>query len=341
MDIIDCESAGAMPQLYRELRQLGLETNIAELEALGYTVVPPEKVGTPSMLRDLRAAFERVMRDRHGNDDAQWHNVNDIQRFILWDDVLFEQLTWNPAGLGLAQYLVGTNCILNLCDGWMKGPGDARTGIHADYLEPSPNAYPEQIANCNVHYLLTDYSRDDGAISFLPGSHRWRRQVTPPEAKYWADRAVPVEAPAGSMVVWGHHTWHGSYPRRTPGLRMVLHCEYSRPRYQTQEPFRSTVTQEALDRNPVRFAGLMDVYGPYPFGKNDNVSEHTAFSPPGAGFVQTAARYCSLFDTLPARGKVSLRPDFDYLNHDGRMGWERRAALAEIAKARRGDGTKG
>ena len=47
---------------------------------------------------------------------------------------------------------------------------------------------------------------------------------------------------------------------------MTLQCEYMRRRMQTEEAYRETVTQEALDRNPIRFAGLMDVYSLFPFG---------------------------------------------------------------------------
>lgn len=338
MKIENWECAGSLPLLYRELQELGLETNVAELEAFGFTVVPPEKVGPPDYHVEIKEAVERIVADRYDSletDISRWDDVNDNLRFILWDDPVFEKVTYNPAGLGLIQYLLGTNCILSLTNAWVKGPGEARTGIHGDYLDPTPDALPQPCVNANMHMMLTDFTKEDGAISFLPGSHRWRRQASPPEAKYWADRAHPVDAPAGSMVIWGNHTWHGSYPRKTPGVRMTLQCEYMRPRYQPQEPYRETVTQEALDRNPIRFAGLMDVYGPYPFGKNDRIPERMYFGPPGTGHEQTSDKYCSLFDTEPAKGKVTLRPDYDYFEHDGRMAGERREGTTAELKRRK------
>ena len=336
MNIENWESAGSLPLLYKELQQLGLETNIAELEAFGYTVVPPEKVGPDNYHLPIKEAVEDMVAERFGSLETEidrWNDVNDIFRFLLWDDPIFEQVTYNPAGLGLIQYLLGTNCILSLVNAWVKGPGQARTGIHGDYLDPTADALPQPNVNANMHLMLTDYSKEEGAISFLPGSHRWRRQASPPEAKYWADKAQPVNAPAGSMVIWGNHTWHGSYPRTVPSVRMTLQCEYMRPRFQPQEPYRETVTQEALDRNPVRFAGLMDVYGPYPFGKSDLIPELMYFGPPGTGHDTSAGKYCSLFDTTPAKGKVSTRPEIDYFSHDGRIATERRMSVqGEIKK---------
>jgi len=337
MKIENWECAGSLPLLYQELQELGLESNVAELEAFGFTVVPPEKVGPPGYHLQFKEALERIVADRFGPLDTEidrWNDVNDIMRFLLWDDPVFEKITYNPAALGLSQYLLGTNCILSICNAWIKGPGEKRTGIHADYLDKGPDAMPQQCVNTNMHLMLTDYSKEEGTISFLPGSHRWRRQASPPEAKYWADRAHPVNAPAGSMVVWGNHVWHGSYPRTVPGVRLTLQTGYMRPRFQPQEPYRETVTQEALDRNPVRFAGLMDAYGPYPFGKNDQIPELMYLGPKGTGHeYPTAEDYCSLFDTEPAKGKVTTRPNYDYSKHDGRIANERHGAvMAEVKK---------
>ena len=334
MGIEDWKSVGSLAPLVRELRELGLESNIVELEVCGFTVVPPDKVAPAAFRGEVRAAVERAMLRRYGADGLaaeRWANVNDIQRFMLWEDQVFERLTYNPAGLGLAQYLLGTDCVLSLCAAWVKGPGEARTGIHADYLDPALVAQPEQVNNCNMHYMLTDYSQEDGAISFVPGSHRWRRQVTPADAKYWADRAVPVEAPAGSMVIWGNHTWHGSYPKTTPGLRMTLQCEYMRRRRQPEEAYRETVTQAALDRNPVRFAGLMDVYSLFPFGKSDWDLARVGAAEAGAKSGQSIDQYRSLFDTEPAAGRTTLRPQYDYMRHDGQMTAERQRRRREQA----------
>ena len=96
---------------------------------------------------------------------------------------------------------------------------------------------------------------------------------------------------------------------------------YCRPHMQTQEPFRQTVTQEALDRNPLRFGRLMDVQGVFPFGK----------SPPRPEKREDAARpggYLSLMDDKPAAGSIRLRPHRDFDDYD----LEFHTALHEKAK---------
>ena len=335
MEIGEWKSAGSVAPRYKELVQLDLLSNIAELETFGFTVVPPEKVGPAKFCAEVKLALERTRLRRYGPDglaEERWQNVNDSQRFMLWEDQIFEKLTDNPASLGLAAWLLGTDCVLSLCAAWVKGSGEVRTGIHSDYLDPAVQAPPEPVNNCNMHLMLTDYAKDDGSISFEPGSHKWRRQATPDDMKFWADRAVPIEAPKGSMVIWGNHTWHGSYPKKTPGLRMTLQCEYMRRRRQAEEAYRETVTQQALDRNPVRFAGLMDVYSLFPFGASNWDIPRVSQAEPGAKSGQSLEAYCSLFDTEPANGKTTLRPQYDYMRHDGVMTSQRHASRIRRAQ---------
>ena len=317
MKINDWSSALQLSALYRELKELDLLEHVAELEAFGFTVVPPEKVGSTQEHQAVRDALIEVAKDRK---ECNYNELVDLfkdgqelLRFVLWDAPIFEKVLLNPVGLGLVQYLLGTQCILSLCDGWVKGQGLSRTNVHCDWAQFEMPTFPPEPYTANFNYLLTDYSQDDGALAFVPGSHRWRRWPSPEEAKYWADNAHPIEAPMGSMIIWGDHTWHGSYARKTPGLRLMLLATFCRPHMQTQEPFRDSVTQAAVDRNPLRFAQLMDIGGVFPFGKSPHlngtrrIQAKSDSAPPG---------YLSLFDSDPAAGSVKLRREANYHAYD-------------------------
>ena len=330
-------SLGATSELYAQLRQLDLVENIAELDVFGFTVVPPEKVGSPTLHEKVRAALIAVIEERFGAlspDGTTWQDTNQIFRLILWENRIFEELVLNPAGLGLVQHLLGHNCILSLFDGWVKGPGTQRTALHPDHWDFNRKTFPPEPMSANFNYLVTDYTVEDGALTFVPGSHKWHRRPSPQEVEYWADRAHPVIAPAGSMVIWGDLTWHGSVPRERSGERLMVLGTFSRPYLQTQEPFRETATEAALARNPIRFAGLMDLYGAFPFGKNDVDGERLAANV-NAGAADTAP-YRSLFDRKPAGDAVSPRPDYAYETFD-KDRWQaqrqrRLAALKAVAE---------
>ena len=319
MEIKDWESCPSQSRLYRELVQLDLLENIAELDVFGFTVISPEKVGSREFHLKIKQTLIRVIEERFGklsNDGLSWKDKNQIFRMILWEDEVFEELLLNPAGLGLVQHLVGTNCILSLFDGWVKGPGKGRTPVHRDNWDFTRHSSPPEPNSANFNYLVTDYTKADGAITFVPGSHKWRRPPLPAEMADWEDKAEAIEAPAGSMVVWGDLTWHGSALRENKGERLMILGTYQRPFMQTQGPYRQTVTQKALARNPLRFAGLMDVYGHFPFGKQDiDVRRSSEAGRVHSGLIDMSP-YHSLFDQEPAGGKVSLRPDYDYFDFD-------------------------
>ena len=284
--------------LWPELRQLGLETHIAELAVQGYTVVAPEKVAPPQYIAQLREAVLAVSERRTGvKPDTETgsthlagaHPLGQFMRYVLFEDPVFEPVLTNPVLLGLITHLVGFDALLSLNDAMVKGPGGATLAIHNDNGDLITPVYADQPQTANINLLLNDYGPGSGAIAFLPGSHLFRRQPTPGEMRELADEMVPVIAPAGSAVIWPANTWHMAFPRTEPGLRLTLLYDFCRGHLQTQSPFRADVTPEILARNPPRFAQLMHAHGVFPFREEDISSENRAL----------AGRRHSLFDCHP------------------------------------------
>lgn len=272
------EQKRRVTELYKELKQLDLESHIAELSMYGYTVVPPGKIMPKEYIKQLRDAVLRVSHARSGVKPAirsgkthtgGQHPLGQFMRYVLFDDPLFEPLITNPAMLGLVSYLAGYNCLLSLNDAMVKGPGEISLPIHNDNGDKVTPVYPEQSQAATINLILTDYKEGCGPIAFLPGSHTFRREPTPAEMRAVVSEMEPVYAPAGSAIIWHANTWHMAMPRTRPGLRVTLLYHFCRSHLQTQASFRDTVTQEILDRNPPRFAQLLHVYGAFPFGKGD------------------------------------------------------------------------
>ena len=284
--------------LWPELRQLGLDTHIAELAVQGYTIVPPEKVAPPQYIGELRDAVLAVSERRTGvKPDTETgsthlagaHPLGQFMRYVLFEDPVFEPVLTNPVLLGLITHLVGFDALLSLNDAMLKGPGGATLAIHNDNGDLITPVYADQPQTANINLLLNDYEAGSGTIAFLPGSHLFRRQPTPGEMRELADEMVPVIAPAGSAVIWPANTWHMAFPRTDPGLRLTLLYDFCRGHLQTQSPFRADVTPEILARNPPRFAQLMHAHGVFPFREEDISPENRALS----------GRRHSLFDCHP------------------------------------------
>ncbi|MDE0658814.1 MAG: phytanoyl-CoA dioxygenase family protein [Gammaproteobacteria bacterium] len=249
-----------------EINDLGLQRYAKDLDARGYCVIPPE-IASPNGLaeRMLEACLDIAERrngkrpdlDR-GRPESQIDSpVGDTMKALLLEDPVFEESLMNPVLLALATYLCGYDVVLSSLTSFMKGPGTTRFRLHTDTRLPSP--LPKQALVCKGIYALTDFNRDNGSTAFVPSSHKWCRNPVRRETSIGEggnDRAVPVDAPAGSLVVFHGNTWHGAYDRVAPGLRVSVHLLMVRSLLRATEDFIGRIPQEALDRNPPRFAIL-------------------------------------------------------------------------------------
>ncbi len=259
--------------LSKEISDLGMQRYIEDLDTHGYTVVPPE-IANPNGLAErmletcldiaARRSGERPDLERGGVRGRANSPVGYAMKALLLEDRVFEESLMNPALLALATYLCGYDVVLSSLSASMKGPGETRFRLHTDTRLPSP--LPTQALLCKGIYLLTDFNRDNGSTVFVPGSHKWCRNPVASETSIGDggnDQAVPVEAPAGSLLVFHGNTWHGAYNRVAPGLRVSVHLLMVRSLLRATEEFIGRIPQDVLDRNRPRF-GILTQQGVVP-----------------------------------------------------------------------------
>ena len=189
-----------LARLWDEINDLGLPPYIEDLDAHGYTVVPPE-IANPNSLaeRMLEACLDIAERRTGERPDLERGRpktsidspVGDTMKALLLEDPVFEESLMNPALLALATYLCGYDVVLSSLTSFMKGPSNTAFRLHTDTRLPSP--LPTQALLCKCIYLLTDFDRDNGSTVFVPGSHKWCRNPDAHETsvgKGGNDRAV-------------------------------------------------------------------------------------------------------------------------------------------------------
>ena len=257
---------------------LGLNDKIKELEERGYVVVEPQRVATPEFVERVRDTVLEVARRRTGVPHSTDNN-GDIGRldsqpqqpgqfllyYLLFEDPVFEEWIMNPTLQALISYLMRDQGRLSSLASFVKskdGNYGETLGLHADSPPGTTGALSAEHDDvCNAALVLTDYTLEDGAIAMVPGSHRYCRTPKPGEG---VSEAVPVEAPAGSLIFWKGNTWHGAYPKLTDGLRLNVTSYVCHQRIKTQENYQRKVTRAMLERNTpdfARFLGAGDAYG--------------------------------------------------------------------------------
>ena len=108
--------------------------------------------------------------------------------------------------------MLGSDAILSLFDGMVKGPGGNATGLHGDNGAKTDLVYPTEWGyGVTVNMALSQYGDEEGGIGFVPGSHLLRREPTMGEVEKMqaAGETTPVVCEAGSLIIWGNNTWHG------------------------------------------------------------------------------------------------------------------------------------
>jgi Phytanoyl-CoA dioxygenase (PhyH) len=106
-------------------------------------------------------------------------------------------------------------------------PGQGHQNLHTDWGGP---VEPGEYQVCNSIWLLDDFTADNGATRVVPGSHRAgtvpRLALPDPVAPHPDE--VLVTGPAGTVVVFNSHLWHGGTQNHSDQPRRALHSYFTR-----------------------------------------------------------------------------------------------------------------
>ncbi len=269
---------GALDRTNAEIDRLGLTANVAELESSGYTTL--RGVLTPATIERALAAILRRAEQHAGRPiDLETASEDDFKGmtylpYLLYEDEVFEEILLQPAPLALMTYLLGESCVLSSLGSHFKGPGaEGALPLHSDNGNGMVAPFPPYSQVANINYALTPYSREAGALALVPGSHHWARQPSPHEMMLGGSvsnpNAIAMDLNPGDAVIWHGNTWHGSFAREIPGVRVNLAVYMARQYIQTQEQHKGVVPEDVLARHADddRFAVLLGARQPYGWQK--------------------------------------------------------------------------
>ncbi len=187
------------------------------------------------LVRDelYRAAEQDRIRQReqkfgldHPDDDTNQRVWNVLSRSPVFID-----LVEHPTALRLLRSVLGWPMLLGNLSANITGPGGGAMVLHADQIFV-PTPWPVEPQGANAAWCVDEFTADNGATCFVPGSHRHNR----PPGFGEVDGAVPYEAPAGSLVVFDSRLWHRTGDNTTADeRRAAIFGWYTRPIYRTQE----------------------------------------------------------------------------------------------------------
>ncbi len=158
-------------------------------------------------------------------------NTNQRVWNVLSRAPVFTDLVEHPLALRLLRSVLGWPMLLGNLSANITGPGGGEMLLHADQIFV-PTPWPDQPQGANAAWCIDDFTADNGATRFVPGSHLLNRPPRPDEQVV----TVPMEAPAGSLVVFDSRLWHHTGNNHTVDQRRAgIFGWYTRPIYRTQE----------------------------------------------------------------------------------------------------------
>ncbi len=268
MEIGDWKATAELNGIYRQARALGLETNLAELEAFGFTIVEPGKAApkefTDRLLEAVLASAEREdpKATALGNRAQSEKPAYGRQLFHLAaKDPIFAEAIMNPVALTLGRYLMGASARLYSTVAFLKEGKAGCTNMHSDSVGMPP-PLPQYGHVCNISWILTDYTKEKGTFFIVPGSHRLCRHPTPIEQPKMMggvnddEIGMPIVAKPGSLFVFHGNTWHGTYPKTDDAVRAHVVTALARNYVDPAEDY-SDLSDELVNRMGPEFARII------------------------------------------------------------------------------------
>jgi ectoine hydroxylase-related dioxygenase (phytanoyl-CoA dioxygenase family) len=183
------------------MRALVAPEHVEQVETDGFTII--RDALSAAEVEPLRRTLARLAAQQHAAvtdmtaiDDYMVHNL------MLLDDGFLELLE-NPSIVSaLDTFLSDTSIVYAYTSSSMPAGGSNYSHrVHND----SPRIIPGYLTNLGIIVALDDFTDDNGATYFLPGS--FTRADRPSDEEFFAE-AVRVHPRAGDLVVFNACTWH-------------------------------------------------------------------------------------------------------------------------------------
>ncbi|HLV33740.1 MAG TPA: phytanoyl-CoA dioxygenase family protein [Spirillospora sp.] len=246
------------------LQQLGVRSDTltpAEKDRLdrdGYLPLPG--ILTPEQVAQFGARLDELVRIEGDEAGKEVHQEAGTDRLsdLVNKDAMFDICFTHPRVLAAISHVLKGEFKLSSLNFRAALPGQGLQALHCDWKGP---VEPDDYYVCNSIWLLDDFTAENGATRVVPGSQRWGQ--TPQQAMDDPKAAHPDEvlllAPAGTVVIFNSHTWHGGTLNRSDQRRRAMHSYFCRRDQPQQLNQRQYIRPETYARLSDAARYILDV----------------------------------------------------------------------------------
>ena len=236
------------------------EAEKTQLERDGY--LPLADILTMEQVHQLGARADELVAEEGEAAGLEVHQEAGADRLsdLINKDARYDVCFTHPRVLAAIWHVLGADFRLSSLNFRAALPGSGLQPLHADWREA---VAPGEYQVCNSIWLLDEFSAENGATRVVPGSQR--SGMTAQEALEDAKAPHPEErlllAPAGTVVIFNSHTWHGGTHNRSGKRRRALHSYFCRREQQQQLDQQRYLRETTWRRLSPAARYLLDVRG--------------------------------------------------------------------------------
>ncbi len=246
------------------LSALGADTALSaqmihELDTQGFTVI--HNLVDHDWLEEMRRTFDMLV-EREGDQLAIEHHKEDtVTRIanLINKGTVWEKVWSHPLVLSACKHVFGGEFKISSLNAREAHANGGHQPLHADWKKPRPD-FPK-VHLVNSIWAIDDLSRENGAPRLIPATHL--RAELPEEALKDVEDHHPdeiyLECPAGSVMIFNAHTWHGGTTNYAGTRRRVLHGLYIAREDTAQQDQEKWLTAHTANRLTPAQKWLLDV----------------------------------------------------------------------------------
>src|SRR5579859_509810 len=250
-----------LPEALIELGVTEQTLSPAEADALdrnGYLPLP-NILSAEQIARIIERTDELIAME----DEAAGREVHQEQGATRLSDLvnkgpIFEICFTHPRVLAAIAHVLGGDLKLSSLNYRAALPGSGLQALHADW---GGAVKPGDYYVCNSIWLLDDFTESNGATRIIPGSQRsgkTPRDVMAEPAQSQPDEIL-LTAPAGTVVIFNSHAWHGGTLNHTDRPRRALHSYFTRRGQKQQLDQKAYLRPETFQRLSPAARYILDV----------------------------------------------------------------------------------
>jgi ectoine hydroxylase-related dioxygenase (phytanoyl-CoA dioxygenase family) len=233
-------------------------TTAERVAAEGFAVV--ESVLDRQTLDETRmrmyAVRDRIVQEV-GEDRLRRAGELGVLRLMMRFDPFFLRFLELPEVVAVVDATVSPTAILHLQNGFIlpsfpasENPRVFQNSYHQDF----PRVLNGYLASINVFFAVDAFTRDNGATWVVP---RTQQSPAPPDEDRIAASAVPLECPAGSMIVFDSTLWHAAGPNTSGKDRLAINQQFTRSWIKQQVDYVRALGSDVVEAQAPRTQQLL------------------------------------------------------------------------------------